>query len=182
MSGALIEIRPEGLFALNRRIDRLLAGLKNPQPLLWELAKAGEVQTQRRITEEQHGPNGEIWPQWSPAYAHAITRPKRGRGKKRHGGVRKLEATGELIRSVTAFADRQTAGWGTNLKYAAIHQFGFDGSQSVRAHSRKGHQVSAHERQMNMPARPFFGVSDENYQEFLDITERWFDRLLGASA
>lgn len=171
MSGALIEIRPEGLFALNRRIDRLLAGLKNPQPLLWELAQAGEVQTQRRITEEQHGPNGEIWPEWSPRYA--LTR---------HRGQRLLDATGALISSITAFADRQTAGWGTNLKYAAIHQFGFDGSQSVRAHSRKGHQVSAHERQMNMPARPFFGVSDENYQEFLDITERWFDRLLGASA
>lgn len=160
MSGALIEIRPEGLFALNRRIDRLLAGLKNPQPLLWELAQAGEVQTQRRITEEQHGPNGEIWPQWSPAYAHAITRPKRGRGKKRHGGVKKLDATGALISSITAFADRQTAGWGTNLKYAATHQFGRGA----------------------IPARPFFGVSDENAQEFLDITERWFDRLLGASA
>lgn len=149
MSGALIEIRPEGLFALNRRIDRLLAGLKNPQPLLWELAQAGEVQTQRRITEEQHGPNGEIWPQWSPRYA--LTR---------HRGQRLLDATGALISSITAFADRQTAGWGTNLKYAATHQFGRGA----------------------IPARPFLGVSDENAQEFLDITERWFDRLLGASA
>lgn len=152
MSGAAIEIIPSGLEALNGRIDRLLRGLKNPTPLLWDLATRGETQTHQRIVEDKHGPNGEIWPEWSPAYRAT-----------REGDQDKLDATGELINSLTAFADRQTAGWGTNKKYAAIHQFG----------GKAGRHLSA-----EIPARPYLGVSDENLKELLDIAERWLDRLL----
>lgn len=155
MSGAAIEIRPEGLFALNLRVSRLLAGLKDPEPLLWELAAEGEAQTRRRIEQEKRGPDGAPWPPWSSGYAAT-----------RHGGHGLLEGTGALLDSLTAFADRQTAGWGTNLKYAAIHQFG--GSAGMAAGPAA------------IPARPYFGVSDENLEAFLEIAERWIDRLLGA--
>ncbi|MER2526363.1 MAG: phage virion morphogenesis protein [Candidatus Competibacter denitrificans] len=145
MSGAAIEIIPSGLEALNGRINRLLRGLKDPKPLLWDLAQAGEEQTRRRLADEKHGPDGERWPEWSPGYAAT-----------RHGGQDKLESTGDLIESINAFADAQTAGWGTNVKYAATHQFGRDA----------------------IPARPYLGVSDENLTELLDIAERWLDRML----
>lgn len=147
MSGAAIEIRLEGLPALNSRVSRLLAGLKNPEPLLRELAAEGEAQTRRRMEFEKRGPDGTPWPEWSPGYAAT-----------RHGGQSLLDATGALIQSITAFADRQTAGWGTNVIYAATHQFGRGG----------------------IPARPFLGVSDEDERAFLDIAERWIDRMLGA--
>lgn len=156
MTGAAIEIRPEGLERLNVRIGRLLAGLKNLEPLMRNLAVAGENQTRKRLEQEKHGPNGEIWPEWSPAYAAT-----------RHGGQSLLEGKGHLLDSLTAFADAQTAGWGTNVKYAAIHQFGGKAGRN---------------RQVDIPARPYFGVSDDNEQEFLDITERYLDRLLEASA
>ena len=108
------------------------------------------MQTQHRITDEQRGSEGDAWPAWSPGYA-----------KTRHRGQRLLDATGALINSMTAFADRQTAGWGTNVIYAATHQFG--------------------DPDRNIPARPFLGVSDDNAREFLDITEQWIDRMLGAA-
>jgi len=171
MSGAAIEIIPSGLEALNGRIDRLLRGLKDPKPLLWDLAQAGEEQTKRRLADEKHGPDGERWPEWSPGYAAT-----------RHGGQDKLESTGDLIESINAFADAQTAGWGTNMAYGAIQHFGFDGSQSVRSHTRKGYPVAAHTRQMHIPARPYLGVSDENLTELLDIAERWLDRMLWGPA
>lgn len=148
MSGATIEIRPEGLERLNFRIGRLMQGLKNPAPMLWELAAEGESQTRRRMESEKRGPDGTPWPEWSPGYAAT-----------RHGGQSLLEASGALIQSITAFADRQTAGWGTNVIYAATHQFGRGG----------------------IPDRPFLGVSDEDERAFLDIAERWLDRLAGAA-
>lgn len=147
MSG--IEIRSEGLDALERRIGRLLAGLKNPEPMLRALAAEGESQTRRRLEVEKRGPDGTPWPEWSPGYAAT-----------RHGGQSLLDARGDLIRSLTAFADRQSAGWGTNLVYAATHQFGRDA----------------------IPARPFLGVSDENFQDLLAIAEDWLDRLLEGAA
>ena len=149
MTGAAIEIRPEGLAALDRRIDRLLAGLNNPEPLLRELAAAGESQTRRRMESDKRGPDGTPWPEWSPGYAAT-----------RHGGQSLLDARGDLIQSLTAFADRQTAGWGTNLIYAATHQFGRGA----------------------IPARPFLGVSDDDERELLDLAENWLDRLLGGGA
>lgn len=147
MSG--IEIRAEGVEALERRIGRLLAGLKNPEPMLRALAAEGESQTRRRLEVEKRGPDGTPWPEWSPGYAAT-----------RHGGQSLLDARGDLIRSLTAFADRQSAGWGTNLVYAATHQFGRDA----------------------IPARPFLGVSDENFQDLLAIAEDWLDRLLEGAA
>lgn len=156
MSGAAIEIIPSGLEALNGRIDRLLRGLKNPTPMLWDLANAGESQTRRRIEVEKQGPNGERWPEWSPDYAAT-----------RHGGQSLLESTGALLDSLTAFADAQTAGWGTNVTYAAIHQFG----------GKAGRRQTA-----EIPARPYLGVSDDNLKELLDIAERWLDRLLWGQA
>ena len=149
MTGAAIEIRPEGRAALDRRIDRLLAGLNNPEPLLRELAAAGESQTRRRMESDKRGPDGTPWPEWSPGYAAT-----------RHGGQSLLDARGDLIQSLTAFADRQTAGWGTNLIYAATHQFGRGA----------------------IPARPFLGVSDDDERELLDLAEDWLDRLLGGGA
>lgn len=123
MSGAAIEIIPSGLEALNGRIDRLLRGLKDPKPLLWDLAQAGEEQTKRRLADEKHGPDGERWPEWSPSYKAT-----------RSHEHQPLEDSGDLINSINAFADAQTAGWGTNVKYAATHQFGRD---AIPARDRK---------------------------------------------
>jgi len=44
---------------------------------------------------------------------------------------------------------------GTNLPYAAIHEFGFSGTVKVPAHTRNGFNVRSHSRRLVMPPRPF---------------------------
>lgn len=80
--------------------------------------------------------------------------------------------TGTLRRSInrqqTETADTVTATVGTNLSYAAIHEYGFDGTESVRAHVRTitsafgrplasavQAQVRGYERHVHMPERSF---------------------------
>lgn len=79
--------------------------------------------------------------------------------------------TGTLRRSIShRIIDTQTemtAEVGSNLKYAAAHEYGFRGTVSVREHLRQIKQafgrpiqptsvlVSAHSRNMNLPERSF---------------------------
>lgn len=84
--------------------------------------------------------------------------------------------TGTLRRSVSyalMIADKGlTAQVGTNLVYAAIHEYGFDGMESVRAHQRRVTQAFGHplkfavwanvgpfSRHMKMPERSFLRSS-----------------------
>lgn len=75
--------------------------------------------------------------------------------------------------SITAGNDSTSAIAGTNIIYAAIHQFGDQRKVGVREHERKitkafGKPLSeqltvlihGYSRQQNMPARPFLGFSD----------------------
>lgn len=42
-----------------------------------------------------------------------------------------------------------------DVDYAAATELGFRGPEMVRAHTRNGHPVRAHERQGNTPAQPY---------------------------
>jgi hypothetical protein len=46
-----------------------------------------------------------------------------------------------------------TMGFGSNVKYFGVHEFGFSGSVGVKAHQRKGRPVRAHSRYVKVPAR-----------------------------
>lgn len=79
--------------------------------------------------------------------------------------------TGTLSRSINRKIDDQAtsiiATVGTNVRYAAIHEYGFNGVEEVKAHLRRINQafgrpiaetevqVSAHTRHMVMPKRSF---------------------------
>ncbi|OPD94222.1 phage virion morphogenesis protein, partial [Pseudomonas aeruginosa] len=70
-----------------------------------------------------------------------------------------LQVTNALARSVTTWADRNEAGIGSNLVYAAIHQFGGDAG--------RGHQVE-------IPARRYLPFDEngqlENVGQVMEIT------------
>lgn len=79
---------------------------------------------------------------------------------------------------------------GTNVKYAAVHQFGFRGSVLVPQHVRLVRQafgsrlkfpvyatVRAHWARRNIPKRPFMMVQREDWEE---IRETIRDYLMGA--
>lgn len=85
------------------------------------------------------------------------------KGDKLTGQVLKVQ-TGRLRRSITFKLNNgpntATATVGTNVEYARVHEFGFTGPVSVRAHLRQmasGEQVQvpAHTRNVKLPERSF---------------------------
>ncbi|MBE7415089.1 MAG: phage virion morphogenesis protein [Deltaproteobacteria bacterium] len=110
---------------------------------------------------------------WTPLSPETLKR-KRNKG-------RVLIEESHLMASVNWRATPRSVEVGTNKVYAAIHQFGFDGTVRITAHRRKvksrdikeGRKTIAsgigfvrdHERMMKVPARPFLMVQDEDIAE-----------------
>lgn len=106
-------------------------------------------------------------------------------GRVKAGGGQTLVDTARLRNSLTARASKTKVEVGTNVVYAAAHQFGFQGevSQRVKAHSRNISQafgkpipsrsvsVKAHSRKINqvLPARPF--LPDEGSLDWDEIQD-----------
>ena len=56
-----------------------------------------------------------------------------------------------------------TMGFGSNVKYFGVHEFGFDGPVNVKAHQRKGRPVRGHSRFVKIAARrPMFTEIDHD--------------------
>lgn len=118
-----------------------------------------------------------------------VGRPNKWEKSKRvkEKGGQTLSDTGRLRRSFTVRGYKDRAEVGTNVRYAAIHQLGFDGNINIGAHTRKVKSrdvfgkidiagvlkrrkvakgigfVRAHTRHMTMPARPFLMVQNEDW-------------------
>lgn len=98
-------------------------------------------QTQERITQDQESPDGSPWPEWSDDYK-----------KSRAGsGGAFLDASGELIDSLDYSASNDEVIVGSNLVYAATHQFGDD--------------------ERNIPARAYLGINMQNELAILRIAQ-----------
>ena len=148
-TGLDIRIESEGLDRLNRRLGQIAAGLTDFRPLLESLGAEVESQTRRRISEEKASPEGAAWKPWTEAYAAT-----------RRGGHSLLEGEGELLDSIQFLPEGDRVEIGTNLIYGAIHQFG-------------GAEVG-----INIPARPYLGISSANEDDLLAILDGWADRQL----
>jgi len=111
-------------------------------------------QTQRRIEREKRSPDGEAWKPWSEQTA-----------RRRSGTQSLLFFEGHLAGSI----DHEVAGdevrVGSGLVYAAIHQFG----------GRAGRG-----RKVEIPARPYLGLSDENRDEIEAVVTDWLQEVLAA--
>jgi phage virion morphogenesis protein len=104
-----------------------------------------------------------------------------------------LVDTARLRNSITVSPARDHVAVGTNVEYAAVHQFGArkgsfgEVSAKVRAHTRRTRtggqaQVRAHTRKMRLPwgdipARPFLGVRPGDWSE---IREAILSHVLAA--
>lgn len=126
MSGALIEVNRADLTRLQAGIDALLH--VDLRDLLGHMAGLVEAQTRRRIAEDKSAPEGTDWPAWSAEYAAT-----------RGTGQALLQGEGDLLDSITHEVDGEAAEIGTNLIYAATHQFG--------------------DEERGIPARAFLGIS-----------------------
>ena len=91
-------------------------------------------------------------------------------------GGKTLISSGQLKTSIKAESDSTGAAVGTNLIYAATHQFGDE--RTIRAKKSKylrfqigDKWVSVPSVRVSIPARPFLGISPEDEEEIREILE-----------
>ncbi len=145
----------------DEEIEKLFARLTSPQfsEMLGYIGGHLESSTNQRFADEKD-PLGNAWQEWSEKYART-----------RHGGQRKLmsgrNASGEpsqnLHRSFSWQIKGGTLVFGTNVTYAAVHQFG--------SKKKSG-------RGSGIPARPFLGINDHDRKEIREIVEEFIDELV----
>ena len=97
-------------------------------------------------------------------------------------GGRTLIKSAQLRNSIHARSDASGFAVGTNVKHAATHQFGEPG-RTIRARRKKAlrfrineHWVSKKQVRIQIPARPFLGLSDEDMQEIKGTVEDFIAR------
>lgn len=127
---------------------------------------------QRFRTEE--GPDGR---KWKPSVRALETGGKTLTGSA--GSSSQTDTQSSLKTSIHAQADATGAAVGTNLVYAATHQFGDE--RTVRAKNGGylrfqigGRWVTKASVRIQIPARPFLGISEADEAEIRDILEEAF--------
>lgn len=95
-------------------------------------------------------------------------------------GGKTLTKTTALKTSIKSQADESGLAVGTNLVYAATHQYGDE--RTIRAKNSKylrfqigDRWVSVPSVRVNIPARPFLGISEQDNREIQDILEEIFE-------
>lgn len=94
----------------------------------------------------------------------------------RRDGGKTLTDKGHLRQSIVAASDNRSAVAGTNLIYAAIHQFG--GAMRGRQSSRSQNVPKARV----MPARPFLGFSPETVVEIEGVLDAYLTNAFAGGA
>lgn len=144
MSGATLTLNPGDFDAIAGKVEAMSRA--DAADLARNLAKLGVEQTQRRITAEKTSPAGAAW-----------------KLNRRGGSI--LWLHGALGSTISSSAAPWGATWGSNLVYAAIHNFG--GPIKFKS----GHT-------MHMPQREYLGLSDANAQEMEDLGLVWLQSKL----
>jgi len=167
----------EILFTLNDRAfeaarRRLVEALDDLSPAMDEIGNSLATSARHRF-ETQRSPDGEPWEPSAAAW---------GKTSATETG-KTLVARGHLRDSITHEADGETVRVGTNVVYAAIHQFGGEitpkrGSHLVFKVGDGFVRVS----RVEIPARPYLGIDDDDRAEIDHILEDHFLGGLGGDA
>ncbi|MEQ8396424.1 phage virion morphogenesis protein [Thalassobaculum sp.] len=166
MTGAAVRVTSEGIEQAIAALAAAGAFAHDPSPALDRIGAAMVASTQIRF-ERQAGPDGSPW----PPSIRALT----------EGGIT-LTKSGRLAQSITHRADPSGVEWGSDLVYAAPHQFGATihaksaGTLLFKLPGGLGYRRAA---SVTLPTRPYLGIDDEDESEILDILAD-FARGLGA--
>lgn len=90
-----------------------------------------------------------------------------------------LTQTARLRNSIATTANEQGFAVGTNVKYAAIHQLG----GTIRAKTSRGlifkiNGKFVRKKEIEIPSRPFLGISDEDKREIQSTVENYIGGLV----
>lgn len=147
---------------------------------MWAQVGASLVTSTQRRFEESRAPDGSIWPPSLRVLAH---------------GGKTLIDTARLMQSITFNAFDDGVEVGTNVVYAAIHQFGGQITVPERQQTlhfktskrtgqklqgfRKAGKADVHvattipAHSVTIPARPFLGLDDDDDREIMAIAADW---------
>ena len=150
-------------------LNRLLRAGNDLTPVMRAIAGHLEADVEQAFAR-QTAPDGTAWAKLKPS---TVARRK----KKGKGATPILEQSGNLLRSITSDYDATSAIVGTNLVYAATHQFGakkgeFDPLAQLSAAPGIRSLRRAPIPWGDIPARPFLGVSDADRANILDTINR----------
>jgi phage virion morphogenesis protein len=149
MSDKPIEIKID-----NKDVDRKLLELaqksENLRPLMKNIAGIFASATEDNFKNEGRP---DKWTELSEA-----TKKQRTKKKKWPGQI--LQVSGQLASSISTQYDDESAIIGSNLDYAAIHQLGGQAGKN---------------KKIEIPARPYLKLTDEDLNEILDATESFLE-------
>ena len=147
MSDKPIEIKID-----NNDVERKLLELaqkgENLRPLMKNIAGIFASATEENFKNEGRP---DKWTELSEA-----TKKQRTKQKKWPGQI--LQVSGQLASSISTQYDDESAVIGSNLDYAAIHQLGGQAGKN---------------KKVEIPARPYLKLTDDNFNEILDATEHY---------
>lgn len=131
----------------------------------------GLARNTRERFDDERDPRGEPWQPLSELYAPL----KRGPGILRESGMR-----GGLQGSITFDATNDEVAVGSNKVYAAVHQFGATIRPKNGPHLifRNVHGL-VFAKSVTIDARPYLGISAEDEDTILDVTETMWLRATG---
>lgn len=163
LSIAMIEIEIDDRLTA-AALERLVKAAKNPAPLM-----RGIADIMADAVEENFAQDGR--PKWQ------------GLRSGREGQI--LQASGRLASSILPSSDATSAMVGTNVRYAAIHQFGGQTRPHViRPRNKKalafGGRVvrSVNHPGSNIPARPFLMLTDGDEDEIEATAADYLRRVI----
>ncbi len=151
--------------AAGRALMRLVREMADPRPVFDEIGGRLVTSVQHRF-ERGQGPSGAAW-------------PISGRARRESGQT--LVMTGRLLGSIAHNASRDGVEVGTNVGYAAIHQFGGRTKpRTIRARQKKAlfwpgarHPVKQVRHPGSaIPARPFLGLDSGDEAMIVDTVAR----------
>ncbi len=159
MAGA----RFDGTAAIEH-LSGLVGAINDPSPLLAELGEYGLRSTRARF-KTQTAPDGTAWAALQPWYQK----------EKRRNKSRILTLNGYLRGQMTwQLVGDRTVEIGSNLPYAAVHQFG----ATIKPRAAKVLMFRGHvAKSVTIPARPYLGLSDKDRSEIVERTLEWLQRV-----
>jgi len=165
-----LTLQMKGDKELKALLKRMQEKAKDLSPPLKSI-KMGLIASIDRNFREEGRPDK--WQSLSPATL--------ARRRKAGAGAKILQDTGRLKMSITAYSDKTMAKAGTNVPYAAIHQYGgtikippmIIRPKNVKAlhFFMDGKEVFCKfarlpERNVRIPARPFMLIQDEDMEDY----------------
>ncbi len=196
MMGASIQIQSNDV-EIAARLEAAGRVLGDLRPTMSAIGAAMLFSTQRRF-ETKTAPDGQPWRPLAPRTARE--RAKRGRSP-----ADILRDSGRLYQSLTyqvnASGSTASVEWGSNVVYAAIHQFGgtidvgertqkiyqaydakndfYDPRFRKKAKSNFERTVKVKAHKITIPARPYLGINDADREAIIEMVDATIAQATG---